>query len=306
VSTEPIAPATPPAAGVRERAASPAPSPAAGSCTNCGAALADDQRYCLECGQRRTQMSSVLRSGPPPRSDGPPAAPPAHAAGGDPGSAPRSNALTVIAGVGVLLLAMGVGVLIGRSSVSKSSPAPAQVISVASGGATPTAASTTPASSEASFTSDWPSGASGYTVQLQALPTSSPVSTVEAAKTSAGSKGAKSVGALKSDEFSGLPAGSYIVYSGVYHTKAEAEKALAGLKSKFPGAKVIHVAASGSSSSSTPEEKAEEAKEAKEGKGVGQSLSKPAPPSSVESLKKVKGKSYEEKSKNLPNVVSTG
>ena len=57
------------------------------------------------------------------------------------------------------------------------------------------------------------------------------------------------------------------------------------------------------SGSSSAEEKAEEAKEAS--KGVGQSLSKPAPPSSLQGLK-VKGKSYEEKSKNLPNVVETG
>jgi hypothetical protein len=39
---------------------------------------------------------------------------------------------------------------------------------------------------------------------------------------------------------------------------------------------------------------------------VGSSESKPAPPAVLESLKGAKGKSYEEKSKNLPDVVSTG
>ena len=52
-----------------------------------------------------------------------------------------------------------------------------------------------------------------------------------------GAKGAKGVGALKSEDFSSLKAGSYIVYSGVYHKKPEAEKALAGLKKSFPGAR---------------------------------------------------------------------
>jgi hypothetical protein len=40
--------------------------------------------------------------------------------------------------------------------------------------------------------------------------------------------------------------------------------------------------------------------------GVGQTPSKPAPPSAAEHLKGVKGGSYEQKSKNLPNVISTG
>jgi hypothetical protein len=279
------------------------PPAGAGTCAKCGAPLAPDQRYCLECGERRAEMSSVLRSGPPTGSDSPPPQKPPPAVDPNPPPA-RGNTLTIIAGVGVLLLAMGVGVLIGRSSVSKSSGS-AQVISIAAlpGGSGGGAAPTTPTSSEASFTSTWPNGTSGYTVQVQALPTSSPVSAVDAAKSAATAKGAKSVGALKSDEFSGLPAGSYIIYSGVYHKKAEAEKALGGLKSKFSGAKVIHVTASGSSGSSSAEEKAEEAKEAS--KGVGQSLSKPAPPSTLQGLK-VKGKSYEERSKNLPNVVETG
>jgi hypothetical protein len=201
----------------------------------------------------------------------------------------------VIAGVGVLLLAMGVGVLIGRSGAPKQSAAPAQVITV--GAATSTDTGTT-GSSEASFTGDWPSGTSGYTVQLQTLPQSgTAVSAVEAAKTSASAKGAKAVGALKSEEFSSLTAGSYVIYSGDYHKKPEAEKALAGLKKSFPGAKVVKVS-NGESSSSTGGSSSSG--------GAGGSESKPAPPSVLNSLKGAKGKSYEEKSKNLPDVVETG
>jgi hypothetical protein len=39
---------------------------------------------------------------------------------------------------------------------------------------------------------------------------------------------------------------------------------------------------------------------------VGSSVKHPAPASVLEGLKGAKGKSYEEKSKNLPDVVSTG
>jgi hypothetical protein len=273
---------------------------AAAQCASCAAPLASGQRYCLECGERQAPISSVLL-GEPPLRDAPQAA--ASAAPTSPPGAPpsdragqRNSTLTVIAGVGVLLLAMGVGVLIGRSGTSKQSTAPPQVISVA---ATPSAGTGAASASEPSFTGDWPSGTSGYTVQLQVLPqTGSTVSAVESAKSTASDKGAKAVGALKSEEFSSLVAGSYVIYSGVYHKKSEAEKALAGLKKNFPAAKVVAVSNSGSSSSAR-------GSGATSG-GAGNSESHPAPPSVLKSLKGVKGKSYEEKSKALPDVVETG
>jgi hypothetical protein len=271
---------------------------------SCGAPLASDQRYCLECGARRVPMSSVLSGEPPPLGNvqAPSSAPsvpptPPMPPGGAPAGGPpqRNTTLTVIAGVGVLLLAMGVGVLIGRAGAAKQSPAPAQVITLSS--PTSTAAST--GSTEASFTGDWPSGTSGYTVQLQTLPQpGTAVSAVEAAKTAASAKGAKSVGALKSEEFSSLTAGSYVIYSGDYHKKPEAEKALAGLKKSFPGAKVVKVSNGESSSSAGGSGSSSGA--------VGSSVNHPAPPSVLNSLKGTKGKSYEEKSKNLPDVVETG
>jgi len=252
-------------------------------------------------------MSSFLLGEPPTGRDSQlppdltsraaPLTPPSDGAGQHPNST-----MTVFAGVGVLLLAMGVGVLIGRSgspSSPKQSAAPAQVISVSS---TP-AAGTSTAAGESSFTGDWPSGTTGYTVQLQTLPRSgSSVSAVEAAKTAASAKGAKGVGALRSEEFASLTAGNYVIYSGVYPKKAEAVKALAGLQKRFPGASAIHVSSGSSGSSSGSSEPSRSSS----GSGVGSSESHPAPPSVLESLKTSKGKSYEEKSKNLPNVISTG
>jgi hypothetical protein len=220
----------------------------------------------------------------------PPAGSPPTPAGG-PGD-PHSQTLNVIAGVGVLLLAMGVGVLIGRSSGGSAKPAVAapQVISVAS---TPTATSST--SSESTFKDDWPAEKTGFTVQLEGLPQSgTTVAAVQAAKSAATGKGVKGVGALESEHFSSLSPGSYVVYSGVYGKKSEAEKALPGLKKSFPGAKVIEVS-NGSSASEPPESSK-----------VGESLKHPAPPSVLDGVNKSKGKSYEQKSKSLPNVISTG
>jgi hypothetical protein len=293
MSTESIA-SQPPSVG--------APEP----CARCAAPLAEDQRYCLECGERRTPMSSVLLGGPPsPAAARPEPTAPRPPASGGPHleRAERGNAVTVIAGVGVLLLAMGVGVLIGRAGGSKQAAAPAQTISVATGAVSPT---TSGASDASAFTDDWPAGTNGYTVQLQTLPQASThTSAVQAAKAAAGAKGAKRVGALKSEDFSSLTDGNYVIYSGVYHKKAEAEKALKGLKKSFPAASVIKVATGGGGSGSGATAPATS-------NGVGSSPSHPAPPSVVERLGSPNGKggksgkSYEEESKNLPDVISTG
>ncbi len=229
--------------------------------------------------------TSDARQAPPPRPPGPPAA----AGSGDSGQ--RNNALTLIAGVGVLLLAMGVGVLIGRSGVAKQSTVAPEVVTVgssASGGG----------ASEAPFTSGWPAGSSGYTVQLQTLPESgTSVAAVQAAKSAASAKGAKAVGALKSSEFTSLSPNQYVIYSGDYHKRAQAQKALAALKKSFPGATVVEVSNASSSSASE--------KAGSSSGGVGTSGKRPAPPSVLKSLKGTKGKSYEEKSLNLPNEVET-
>ena len=109
------------------------------ACAYCGASLADDQRYCLECGGRQVQARSQFLDRFTPAALGP-----------DERTVPavsgRSSSATAVAGVGVLLLAMGVGVLIGRASGGKTVTEPAQVISVASPAAAPgSSTATTPA-----------------------------------------------------------------------------------------------------------------------------------------------------------------
>jgi len=189
---------------------------------------------------------------------------------------------------------MGVGVLIGRASSSGSSAGPAQVITL--GGSPGAGNASTPA--EAPFSDDWPAHKNGFTVQLQTLPQSTTTpGAVAAAKAAASAKGAKGVGALRSEDFSSLPAGHYVIYSGVYHTRAQAQKALRALRKSFPGASVIAVshdaAASGPGSAS--------------GAGSGSGKGKAAPPTVLKKLKTPKtGRSYERESKNLPDVISTG
>jgi hypothetical protein len=113
-------------------------------CASCGAPLASDQRYCLECGARRAQARVAFREilasgGAPPPGQPAPAAAPAHD-----GPPPRSG-VAFLAGLLCLLAALGVGVLIGNSGDDKTAATapPPQVITV--GGAAAAPAATTPA-----------------------------------------------------------------------------------------------------------------------------------------------------------------
>jgi hypothetical protein len=113
-------------------------------CAKCSAPLAEDQRYCLQCGEPRPHVS-----GPPsrtPEAPRKPPVPPDVPAILSASASTRNNTLALLGGIGVLLLAMGVGVLIGRAGVGSPKASPAQVISVggSAAGAAPTA--TTPAS----------------------------------------------------------------------------------------------------------------------------------------------------------------
>jgi hypothetical protein len=105
-------------------------------CRSCGSPLAADQRYCLHCGARRAEarlpfldiLAQQVPSGGGPAAAGGPAAPP-------PGNwlGRMSANAAAVAGVACLLLALGVGVLIGGlgqdGSTANATP---QVISVGS------------------------------------------------------------------------------------------------------------------------------------------------------------------------------
>jgi hypothetical protein len=212
-------------------------------CAGCGAELADDQRYCLGCGTRRTDprvaFQEVLRR---PVTDGRPSeAPP------DGSPPPRDwTPMVALGALGGLALVLIIGVLIGKTGLSDSRQAAApQVIKVgpsAASGVAATPGSTLASAGSSTVKSDWPSGKDGYTVELGVLEkSSSDAAAVTKAKSDATSKGAQDVGVLDSDSFKSLPGGNYVVYSGVFTSKSQAQRALKRLKAKFPSAQVVHV-----------------------------------------------------------------
>lgn len=129
-------------------------------CAGCGAPLAADQRYCLECGARRAQARVAFRDILAPGGAAPPA-PPAGVPAPAPEDPPARNGLAFLVGLLCLLAALGVGVLIGKSGDDKTAatPPPAQVITV--GGAAAAPAATTPAATTSTPAASTSSGASG-------------------------------------------------------------------------------------------------------------------------------------------------
>lgn len=233
-------------------------------CPSCRAPLASDQRYCLNCGRRRTGArvpyadllagrapDEVLKPIAPP-----PPPPPA------PARRPFPSTAVVAVAAGASALVLAVGVLLGAATGDDQprqvqAAAPVQkppVINVTAGAAAPT---------EETFVSDWPEGDEGWTVKLSSVSKDTgQVADVTAAKTAAEGKGATDVGALDSDDWASLDAGEYVIYSGVFtgkSAKADAKAALKKLKADFPDAELVEVSAGDvpGAAGTTPDEQAQ-------------------------------------------------
>jgi hypothetical protein len=226
-----------------QQSAPPAPAPQPTACANCGAALAPDQRYCLSCGARRGEPRVPIS---PPPAEAPSQAPPPQQ--GRPADVSPLAAVIGIALLGGMLL---IGVLIGRGD-SNDNTTPTAVVQVGEGGSTTTATSESGTDSQTTpgaVSSEWPAGTDGFTVQLSSLTKSSATpETVDAAKQSALDDGAPAAAVLDSDLYSSLPTGNYVIYSGVYDNRKEAEAGLQEVGDSFPDAQVIEVTGKGGGS----------------------------------------------------------
>jgi hypothetical protein len=202
-------------------------------CEECGAPLDEKQRYCVSCGARR-------------RDKGGPAVQYFANAGrrsrrgtGKATGTSGARAAAVLFFV-VLPIAVAIGVLVGKGNGNDNKDLADAIKNLQAGGTGSALASTAAATP---ITSDWTLD-KGYTVELRTLTQSSDQAAVDAAKQDATSKGATDVGVINPSEFTVTPApqgGGYVLYSGQFKTKAEATKAVAKLKPKFPGALVVAV-----------------------------------------------------------------
>ncbi|MBN8866227.1 MAG: SPOR domain-containing protein [Solirubrobacterales bacterium] len=287
-------------------------------CTGCGKPMAGDQRYCLNCGKRRGKtrvefeeylVPSAGGAGegapPPGQGDVRPVQPEPPADRRPEREVTPLMAAVGLAGVAAILL---MGVLIGRSGGGNGNTQAPQPILASTGiPATSTSSSTTNAST--TFTADWPQGQEGYTIELATLSKEgADPAAIDAAKADLVSQGAADVGALDSDEYGSLPPGNYVLYSGVYTTKAEAETALGPLKSSFPDAQVIQVAAQadtgGSGGKKTADADGSDGT-LTDGSNADAKGAVKASKDDLEALDDASGAEYEEIQKKLPPTIST-
>lgn len=225
--------------------ASPASAGAFEQCDSCGAPVESIQRYCVACGARRRHVADPAARFLAGASARPRRPVPSPASG----NARRSPGLGLALILAVIPLAVGLGVLVGRDSTGGDGKLIAALRAqkpqvLASGGSATQAAAGPPSTAAASLSSTFPFQ-TGYAVELQTLSVhGASAASVSRAESDARNKGAKAVGLILPSDFHitpAPPAGSDVIYSGAFRTRAQADAALAKLKRQFKAAKVIAV-----------------------------------------------------------------
>ena len=195
-------------------------------CDRCGSLAAPGQEYCLECGAR-------LPLGP---------APPGIARGSAPWLWP-----VLVAGVVAILATAAV---VAYQLAQRETPRPLLVATTDVGTLTPTeeapdepvattapappppppAAQTGPAQAPPNRLIAWPAGKNGFTIVVASLPEEAGRAAATAKAREAMGVGVRQVGILRSARFPSLHPGYFVVFTGVYDSRGEAEAALAGVK----------------------------------------------------------------------------
>jgi hypothetical protein len=142
-------------------------------CAACASPLAPDQRYCLNCGERRgaARLPATDARAKPAPAERP------RRRRRRPGT---TTGTALIAGIATLLLAMGVGVLIGhqgKGSTAKAAPAAVQVVTVPgadAAAATPTTTAQPAASAATRHTGKAKHHKSSHAVKSSKAPAKAP------------------------------------------------------------------------------------------------------------------------------------
>jgi hypothetical protein len=277
-------------------------------CEHCHAPVDRDQRYCVRCGARqshaRNPATSYFAAAARSRRTG---LAPARPEGGLRG--PLFALLLVLLPLGV-----AIGVLVGRGSTSSNDKLiaalqkqPVVMPSQGNGAAATPAAS---AAASGNLPSDF-SLSRGFAVKLSTLPLQgTDQAAVTKVEQEARTKGAGQVGLINPKDFKTTPdqgSSNYVIYSGQFKTRAQAQKALAKLKSRFAGAQVIEVAPLASAASAAPGVAHTEFGTVHQVAGARASTKQIQEDKKVvQKINRTVGKSYVNAQKGLPDVIAVG
>jgi len=217
----------------------PARPPAEPSCPRCGAPHEPGQEYCLECGYRLRPASGLIG-----RLSG--------AWQARFGWYPGDWFWRVLLGLVIAIAGATAAIVLtdagaenkpivategGPVHIPTTAPETATVtlpsVSTAGPPSTPSTPPppTTTAPAPGSLTS-WPAGQSGFTVVLESIPSSSGRSLALARARAASRAGLPQVGVLDSGRYSSLHPGYFVVFSGIYTSRGQAESARAAAAEK--------------------------------------------------------------------------
>src|SRR5713226_2088638 len=212
-------------------------------CPRCGAPYGPDQEYCLECGRRLQPGGGVF---------GRLAAAWQQRFGWYPGDWIWPVLLFLVIAVAgataaIILADAGAGntTLVATQGGTPHSPTTAPETATVAlpsvPNATPTGAPSTPTAPPPATTTApqpgaltaWPAAQSGYTVVLESIPASPNGRALALDRARAASKaGLPQVGVLDSSRYSSLHPGYYVVFSGIYDSRGQADRAQAAANAK--------------------------------------------------------------------------
>jgi zinc-ribbon domain len=210
------------------------PPPPDQHCPSCGAPHSPNQEYCLECGHRLTPPGGILGGL-------------ANMWRSRFGRYPGDWVWPVLLGFVIAVAGAGAAILLADAGAEDTT-----IVATEGGGAhvpttppvttvelpsvptgTPTGPPSTPtqpppatttAPAPGSLTS-WPASVSGYTVVLVSIPTSAGRALALERARAASRGGLPKVGVLDSSKYSSLHPGYYVVFSGIYTSSAQADRA---------------------------------------------------------------------------------
>ncbi len=190
-----------------------------GTCPRCGAARAPDDRYCLECGLALPRVDgrvAALRRAWIRR------------LGWYPGDWVWVSVLTLLVAVAGAAAAIAVteNRASGASHVVRATGGVPVVTPTAvppTTGTLPTAPEPTTSSGPPNGRTIWPASENGWTIVLVSYPKTNGRPAAYQTATRAASHGLKQVGVLDSSRYASLQPGYYVVFTGIYPTRADAE-----------------------------------------------------------------------------------
>jgi hypothetical protein len=203
-----------------------------GRCPRCSAPRERNQEYCIECGLRLPVLRGAL---PGLRRRW------VRRLGWYPGDWVWVSLLTLpVAAAGAAVAIAFGGGSTSAAATTAVAPAPHHILTVRTA-ALPTAPEpgastpkkTTPARTQPTAANGrlaWPAGRNGWTIVLFSYPLTSGTAAAYATASRAAHTGLPEVGVIDSGEFSSLHPGYYVVFTGVYSSKSEAEAALRSVR----------------------------------------------------------------------------